>query len=76
MSPDLSALLGYPATFLATIAFVPQAWQSWRTRDLSGLRGLLILSFSHSLIRTNTAAFARKFRYTVCFSILLGVPLN
>ena len=50
MSPDLSALLGYPATFLATIAFVPQAWQSWRTRDLSGLRGLLILSFSHSLI--------------------------
>ncbi|MGC2459257.1 MAG: SemiSWEET transporter [Gallionellaceae bacterium] len=37
MSFDLSTLLGYPAAFLTTIAFVPQAWQSWRTRDLSGI---------------------------------------
>ena len=37
MSSDLSTLLGYPAAFLTTIAFVPQAWQSWRTRDLSGI---------------------------------------
>ena len=37
MDSDLSTLLGYPAAFLTTIAFVPQAWQSWRTRDLSGV---------------------------------------
>ncbi len=37
MNPDLGTLLGYPAAFLTTIAFVPQAWQSWRTRDLSGI---------------------------------------
>jgi len=37
MTPDFSTLLGYPAAFLTTIAFVPQAWQSWRTRDLSGI---------------------------------------
>lgn len=37
MSPELSDLLGYPAAFLTTIAFVPQAWQSWRTRNLSGI---------------------------------------
>lgn len=37
MHPDLSTLLGYPAAFLTTVAFVPQAWQSWRTRDLSGI---------------------------------------
>lgn len=37
MNTDLSALIGYPAAFLTTIAFVPQAWQSWRTRDLSGI---------------------------------------
>ena len=37
MNSDLSTLLGYPAAFLTTIAFVPQAWQSWRTRDLSGV---------------------------------------
>mgnify|MGYP000539460900 CR=1 FL=1 len=33
----LSEFLGYPAAFLTTIAFVPQAWKSWRTRDLSGI---------------------------------------
>jgi len=37
MNPDLSNLFGYPAAFLTTLAFVPQAWQSWRTRDLSGI---------------------------------------
>lgn len=37
MTTDLGTLLGYPAAFLTTIAFVPQAWQSWRTRDLSGI---------------------------------------
>lgn len=37
MTEDLSPLLGYPAAFLTTLAFVPQAWQSWRTRDLSGI---------------------------------------
>ena len=37
MNPDLSTLFGYPAAFLTTIAFVPQAWQSWRTRDLTGI---------------------------------------
>jgi MtN3 and saliva related transmembrane protein len=37
MTTDYSALFGYPAAFLTTIAFIPQAWQSWRTRDLSGI---------------------------------------
>jgi MtN3 and saliva related transmembrane protein len=37
MNPDLSTFFGYPAAVLTTIAFVPQAWQSWRTRDLSGI---------------------------------------
>jgi MtN3 and saliva related transmembrane protein len=37
MAADLANLIGYPAAFLTTIAFVPQAWRSWRTRDLSGI---------------------------------------
>lgn len=37
MIQDIGTLLGYPAAFLTTIAFVPQAWQSWRTRDLTGI---------------------------------------
>ena len=30
-------LIGYCAAFLTTIAFVPQALKSWRTKDLSGI---------------------------------------
>ncbi len=37
MNLELSNLIGYPAAFLTTAAFLPQAWQSWRTRDLSGI---------------------------------------
>lgn len=37
MSSELSLYLGYPAAVLTTAAFVPQAWQSWRTRDLRGV---------------------------------------
>ena len=37
MNTELSNLIGYPAALLTTIAFVPQAWKSWRTRDLSGI---------------------------------------
>lgn len=37
MDNDFGHFLGYPAAFFTTIAFVPQAWKSWRTRDLSGI---------------------------------------
>jgi MtN3 and saliva related transmembrane protein len=37
LSAQLHDLIGYPAAFLTTAAFIPQAWQSWRTRDLSGI---------------------------------------
>lgn len=34
---DPHTLIGYPAAVLTTAAFVPQVWQSWRSRDLSGI---------------------------------------
>ena len=38
MTPEfISNLIGYPAAVLTTVAFIPQAWKSWRTRDLSGI---------------------------------------
>jgi MtN3 and saliva related transmembrane protein len=37
MPPDLATLVGYPAAALTTAAFLPQAWKSWRSRDLSGI---------------------------------------
>ena len=30
-------LMGFIAATLTTLAFVPQAWQSYKTRDLSGI---------------------------------------
>lgn len=32
-----SEVIGYSAAFLTTVAFVPQAYHSWQTRDLSGI---------------------------------------
>ena len=37
MSQDLSYILGYSAAFLTTIAFAPEAYQSWKTRNLEGI---------------------------------------
>ena len=37
LEPHQIEVIGYCAAFLTTIAFLPQAIQSWRTRDLSGV---------------------------------------
>jgi MtN3 and saliva related transmembrane protein len=37
LQPHQIEIIGYCAAFLTTIAFLPQALQSWRTRDLSGI---------------------------------------
>jgi MtN3 and saliva related transmembrane protein len=34
---DLTDLLGYSAAGLTTLSFVPQAWRTFRTRDVSGI---------------------------------------
>lgn len=34
---EVSDLLGYTAAALTTTAFVPQAWRTFRTRDVSGI---------------------------------------
>ena len=33
----LQELIGYSAAFLTTLSFVPQAWLTWRTRDVRGI---------------------------------------
>ena len=37
LEPHQIEIIGYCAAFLTTLAFLPQAIQSWRTRDLSGI---------------------------------------
>lgn len=34
---NTSDLVGYFAAFLTTVAFFPQAYHSWKTRDLTGV---------------------------------------
>ena len=34
---QLSDALGYLAATLTTVSFVPQAWRTWRTKDVSGI---------------------------------------
>lgn len=36
-TPALSDLIGYIAALLTTASFVPQAWHTFRTRDVSGI---------------------------------------
>ena len=39
LSPSMSIteLIGYVAAFLTTCSFVPQAWHTFRTRDVGGI---------------------------------------
>ena len=37
LQPHHIEIIGYCAAFLTTFAFLPQAFHSWRTRDLSGI---------------------------------------
>ncbi|WP_128113356.1 SemiSWEET transporter [Polynucleobacter necessarius] len=40
LEPHHIEIVGYCAAFLTTVAFLPQAIQSWRAKDLSGISPL------------------------------------
>ena len=46
MTSAETELLGYLAALLTTLAFVPQAWQTFRTRDVSGISLPMYFVFS------------------------------
>ncbi|MFZ5722165.1 MAG: SemiSWEET transporter [Pseudomonadota bacterium] len=46
MTPGSADLLGYLAAFCTTVAFVPQAWQVYRTRSTADLSLGMFLTFS------------------------------
>lgn len=51
MSPESLQWLGYPAATLTTLAFVPQAWLTLRTRQVDGISAptYLVLSLGVAL---------------------------
>lgn len=46
MSPETAHWLGYPAAALTTLAFVPQAWLTLRTRNVDGISTLTYLALT------------------------------
>jgi MtN3 and saliva related transmembrane protein len=44
MMTGLAQAVGYAAAILTTVSFLPQVWQTWRTRDVSGIsRGMYLV---------------------------------
>lgn len=61
-------IIGYIAAFLTTTAFIPQAYRSWKTRDLSGISLPMYSLFS--------AGVASWLIYGVCINSLPIVVAN
>ncbi len=47
---NYSEYIGFLAATLTTVAFVPQAFQSWKTRDLSGISLPMYSMFSTGVL--------------------------
>ena len=44
--PAWGELIGSLAALLTTISFIPQAWHTWRTRDVSGISLAMYSAFT------------------------------
>ncbi len=65
---QMTDIIGYIAAFLTTTAFMPQAYQSWKTRDLSGISLPMYSLFS--------AGVASWLIYGICISSLPIIIAN
>jgi len=43
-------IIGFLAAILTTVAFLPQVFQTWKTKDVSGLNLLMLLIFSIGIL--------------------------
>ena len=50
MNINTTDFIGYFSAFLTTFAFVPQAYHSWKTRDLSGVSLPMYSLFSAGVV--------------------------
>lgn len=80
LQPHQIEIIGYCAAFLTTIAFLPQAIQSWRTRDLSGISVGMYSLFTTGvglwlvyglMIETWPLILANALTFALAFSILV-----
>lgn len=80
LQPHHIEIIGYCAAFLTTIAFLPQAIQSWRTRDLSGISVGMYSLFTAGvglwlvyglMMETWPLILANAFTFALALSILL-----
>ena len=68
MPQDFTNVIGYSAAFLTTIAFAPQAYQSWKTRNLEGISLPM-----YSLFSTGVALW---FLYGICIHSIPVIIAN
>ena len=80
LQPHQIEIIGYCAAFLTTIAFLPQAIQSWRTRDLSGISVVMYSLFTTGvglwlvygiMIETWPLILANALTFALALSILV-----
>ena len=50
MSPTWTNVLGSAAALLTTLAFVPQVWHTFRTRDVSGISLAMYSAFTLGIV--------------------------
>ena len=81
---EIGNLIGYPASALTTIAFLPQAWKSWKTRDLSGISLPMYALFTagvalwlgYGLVIGSIPVIAANSVTLVLASIVLGLKIS
>ena len=80
LEPHQIEVIGYCAAFLTTIAFLPQAIRSWRSRDLSGISLGMYALFTFGvglwliyglIIEKWPLILANAFTFALALSILL-----
>lgn len=57
---QLTETLGYLAATLTTVAFVPQAWRIWRTKDVRGISLRMYIVFTVGVALWLAYGFALK----------------
>lgn len=76
MNTAWTAAIGYAAAVLTTAAFVPQAWHTWRTRDVAGISLAMYAVFALGIaLWLLYGALLRAWPLVLANAVTLGLAL-
>lgn len=76
MTAGLPDAIGYLAATLTTVSFLPQVWQTWRTRDVSGISlGMYIVFATGVFLWLVYGLYANAWPIVVANAITLALAL-